>query len=100
MRKFTQFIRSEEETRLDIFCHKLQKRESEELSEILKNLGFTFCYRESDSLLAFLTGGYSHVKNIMKRLNKYYGFSWPRRPAILGVPKNEIDRDFLKKSIK
>ena len=97
MRDFTRFIRDEKETRLDIFCHKLNKRESEKLFKILKNLGFTFCYIEPDSLLAFLTGGYSYVKDNMKRLKKYYGFSWPRDPAIIGVSDNEINRDFLKK---
>jgi hypothetical protein len=97
MRKFTQFIRSEKETRLDVHCFNLKGREGEELYEILKNLGFTFCYVESDSLLAFLTGGYSYVKDTMKRLKKYYGFSWPEDPAIIGVSDNEINRDFLKK---
>jgi len=97
MRKFTQFIRSEKETRLDVHCFNLKGREGEELYEILKNLGFTFCYVESDSLLAFLTGKYSYVKNIMKKLEKYYEFSWPEDPAIIGVSDNEINRDFLKK---
>jgi len=97
MREFTRFIKDEKETRLDIFCHKLNKRESGELSEILKNLGFTFCYVEQDSLLAFLTGGDAYVKDTMKRLKKYYRFTWPKDPAIIGVPDNEINRDFLKK---
>jgi len=97
MRKFTQFIRSEKETRLDVHCFNLKGREGEELYETLKNLGFAFCYVESDSLLAFLTGGYLHVKDIMRRLKKYYGFSWPEDPAIIGVSDDEIDRDFLKK---
>ena len=95
MRKFTQFIRSEKETRLDVHCFNLKGREGEELYESLKNLGFTFCYVESDSMLAFLTGGYSYVRDTMKRLKKYYGFSWPEDPAIIGVPDNEVDRDFL-----
>ena len=97
MRKFTQFIRSEKETRLDVHCFNLKGREGEEIYEILKNLGFTFCYVESDSLLAFLTGGYSYVKDTMKRLKKHYEFSWPEDPAIIGVSDDEIDRDFLKK---
>ena len=97
MRKFTQFIRSEKETRLDVHCFNLKGREGEELFEILKNLGFTFCYMESDSLLAFLIGGDSYVKDTMKRLKKYYGFTWPEDPAIIGVLDNEIKKDFLKK---
>jgi len=96
MRKFTQFIKSEEKTRLDVYCFDLQKKEGEELFEVLKNLGFTFCYMESDSLLSFLTGNYFYVKDVMKRLKKYYGFSWPKDPAIIGVPDNEINKDFLK----
>ncbi|MBA7700207.1 hypothetical protein ES703_108916 [subsurface metagenome] len=83
MRNFTKFKRGEKETRLDIFCSKLNKKESEELSDILKNMGFVFCYMESDSILAFLTGGYSRVKNIMKRLEKYYGFNWTEDKLIL-----------------
>ena len=97
MRKFTQFIRGEEETRLDVHCFNLKGREGKELYEILKNLGFTFCYMESDSLLAFLTGEDSYVKDTIKRLKKHYEFSWPEDPAIIGVPDNEINRDFLKK---
>ena len=96
MRNFTQFIRNEKKTRLDIHCSNLEKKEGEELFEILKNLGFNFCYMESDSLLAFLTGGYSYVKSTMKRMKKCYGFNWPGDPAIIGVPGNEINRDFLK----
>ena len=76
MRNFTQFIRGEEKARLDIHCFDLKKREGEELFEILKNLRFTFCYVESDSMLAFLTGEYSQVEGIMKRLKKHYGFTW------------------------
>lgn len=95
MRKFIQFIRDEKETRLDVHCFNLKGREGEELYETLKNLGFTFCYVESDSMLAFLTGGYSYVRDTMKRLKKYYGFNWPEDPAIIGVPDNEVDRDFL-----
>ena len=97
MRKFIQFIRSEKETRLDVHCFSLKEREGEELYEIIKNLGITFCYVESDSLLAFLTGGDSYVKDTMKRLEKHYEFSWPEDPAIIGVSDSEINRDFLKK---
>ena len=97
MRNFTQFIRGEDKTRFDVHCFDLEKREGEELYEILKNLGFTFCYVESDSLLAFLTGKDSYVKDVMKRLKKHYEFSWPEDSAIIGVSASEINRDFLKK---
>ena len=96
MRNFTQFIKGEEEARLDVHCFDLEKKEGEELFEILENLGFTFCYMESDSLLAFLTGGYSYVKNTMKKLEKCYEFNWPEDPAIIGVSAKEIKKDFLK----
>jgi len=97
MRNFTQFIRSEKETRLDVHCFNLKEREGEELFDILKNMEFTFCYVESDSILAFVTGEYfPRIKEIMKRLEKCYGFSWPEDPAIIGVPVNEIKKDFLK----
>jgi len=97
MRKFTQFIRSENETRLDVHCFNLKGREGEELYKILKNMEFTFCYVEPDSILACVTGRYPYVKDTMKRLKKHYEFSWPEDPAIIGVPDDEVNRDFLKK---
>lgn len=90
MRVFILFKRGEEKTRLDIYCVGLGKEEGEELRGILKNMGFFLCYMESDSILASLTGRYSHIKNIMKRLKKYYGFSWPENPTIIGVPDDDI----------
>lgn len=91
MRNFTQFKRGKKETRLDIFCYKLNKKESEEISEILKTMGFTFCYVKSDSILAFLTGNYARVKRITKNLENYFDFTWTEDPAILGVSKEELD---------
>lgn len=76
MRKFIRFIRSEKETRLDIHAFDLEKKEGEELFEILKNMGFGFCYIKSYSILALLTGEYSRVKDIMKKLEKQHGFLW------------------------
>jgi len=90
MRGFILFKRGEEHTRLDIYCVGLGKEEGEELRGILKNMGFTFCYMESDSILASLIGKYLYVKNIMKRLKKHYGFSWPEDPLIIGVPDDDI----------
>lgn len=83
MKNFTRFIRDEKETRLDIHCFDLEKKEGEELFKILKNLGFTFCYMESDSMLAFLTGEYSRVKIIMKALERCSGFTWTEDRLIL-----------------
>jgi len=99
MRKFIQFIRSEKETRLDVHCFNLKGREGEELYKILKNMEFTFCYVEPDSILAFVTGEYfPRIKEIMKRLKKCYGFTWPEDPAIIGVADDEMKKDFLAKS--
>jgi len=80
MRSFTRFMRDEKNARLDIHCYKLDKRECEELFEILKKMGFTSHYVRSDSILAFLTGKHSHIKNIMKKLEKRYGFAWTEDP--------------------
>ena len=83
MRHFILFKRGEEKTRLDIYCIGLGKEEGEELRGILKNMGFYFCYMESDSILASLTGEYfPRIKEIMKRLEKCYGFTWPENPTI------------------
>jgi hypothetical protein len=82
MRNFTQFIRDEKETRLDVHCYRLKAREARDLSEILGNLGFTFCYANQDSILAFKTGEYSQVKDIMQKLKKFYGFEWAGKPLI------------------
>lgn len=99
MRKFTQFIRSEKETRLDVHCFNLKGREGKELYGILKNMEFTFCYVEPDSILAFVTGEYfPRIKEIMKRLEKCYGFTWPEDQAIIGVSDDEMNRDFFSKS--
>ena len=54
-------------------------------------MGFPFCYVESDSLLAFLNGGYSQAKDIVKKLEKYYGFSWTEDPAIIGASKSDLE---------
>jgi len=78
MRNFTQFLRDEKETRLNIHAFDLEKKEGEELFEILENMGFNFLYVDADSMLAFLIGEYSRVKGILKKLEKYYGFTWTK----------------------
>ena len=83
MRNFTQFIRDEKKTRLDIHAFDLEKKEGEELFEILENLEFSFLYVDADSMLAFLIGEYSRVKGILKRLEKYYGFTWTKDKLVL-----------------
>jgi len=94
MRVFILFKIGEEKARLDIYCVGLGKEEGEELRGTFKNMGFTFWYMESDSILASLTGKYLYVKNIMKRLKKHYVFSWPENPTIIGVPDNDI-KEFI-----
>lgn len=91
MRDFTQLIGGEKETRLDIHCYKLKQQESEELSDILKNMGFTFCHIKFDSILAFLTENFAKVKRITKNLENYFGFTWTGNPTIFGVSKEEMD---------
>jgi gluconate kinase len=91
VRNFIKFKRGEKETRLDIFCSKLNKKESEKLSDILKNMGFIFCHIKFDSILAFLTGNFVRVKRITKNLENYFGFTWTENPTILGVSKEELD---------
>jgi len=91
MRNFTRFIKGKKETRLDVLCYNLDKKGGEELSEILKTMGFTFCYVKSDSILAFLTGNFTRVKRITKNLENYFGFTWTEDLTILGVSKEELD---------
>ncbi len=81
MRVFLSFIRNPEKTRLDIFCY--DEKEVPGLDEILRKK-FKFCiYRtDKDSILAFRTGEYSEVKDIMQRLKKFYGFRWAGEPLI------------------
>ena len=98
MRNFTQLIRDEKETRLDVHCYRLRAREARDLSEILGNLGFTFCYANQDSILAFLTDSFSRVKNVLKRLEKYYSFSWTGDPAIIGISEKELKKGKINES--
>jgi hypothetical protein len=81
LRVFLSFIRNPEKTRLDIFCY--DEKEVPGLDEILRKK-FKFCiYRtDKDSILAFRTGEYSEVKDIMQRLKKFYGFRWAGEPLI------------------
>ena len=76
MRNFTRFIKNKKRARLDIHCLNLEKKEEEELSKTLKNMGFTFCYALPDSISAFLIGKAPEIRNIKKELRKNYGFSW------------------------
>ena len=81
MRVFLSLIRNPEKTRLDIFCY--DEKEVPDLDEILRKK-FKFCiYRtDKDSILAFRTGEYSEVKDIMQKLKKFYVFEWAGEPLI------------------
>ena len=81
MRVFLSLIRNPEKTRLDIFCY--DEKEVPGLDEILrKKFRFFIIRADKDSILAFKTGEYSQVKDIMQKLKKFYGFRWAGEPLI------------------
>ena len=86
MRVFLSLIRNPEKTRLDIFCY--DEKEVPDLDEILRKK-FRFCIfrTDKDSLLAFKTGEYSQVKDIMQKLKKFYGFEWAGKPLVYDTSK-------------
>ncbi|GAI58928.1 unnamed protein product, partial [marine sediment metagenome] len=61
------FIRDSEKSRLDIFCY--DEKKVPDLDEILRKK-FKFCIfrTDRDSILAFRTGEYSEVKDILQKL--------------------------------
>ena len=86
MRNFLSFIRDSEKTRLDIFCH--DEKEVPDLDEILrKKFRFFMVRTDKDSILAFRTGEYSEVKEIMQKLKKFYGFEWAGEPLVYDTVK-------------
>jgi len=93
LRNFLSFIRDSGKTRLDIFCY--DEKEVPELSEILKKKFRFFIVRtDSDSILAFRVGEYSEIKDIMQRIEKFYGFEWDGEPLIYDTVK---EKEFWKK---
>ena len=93
MRNFLSFIRDSEKTRLDIFCY--DEKEVPGLSEILKKkLKFFIVRTDRDSILAFRAGEDSEVKDIMEKLEKFYGFEWAGEPLIYDAVKKEIFKKF------
>jgi len=81
LRVFLSLIRNPEKTRLDIFCY--DEKEVPDLDEILrKKFGFFIVRVDKDSILAFKTGEYPQVKDIMQKLKKFYGFEWAGEPLI------------------
>ena len=88
MRNFLSFIRDSEKTRLDIFCY--DEKELPGLDKILrKKLRFFIVRHDRDSILAFRTGEYSEVKDIMQKLEKLYGFEWAGKPLIYDTVKEK-----------
>ena len=90
MRVFLSFIRDPEKTRLDIFCY--DEKEVPELDEILKKKFRFFIVRANkDSILAFRKGEYLEVKDIMQKLEKFYGFEWDGEPLIYDTVIKNLD---------
>jgi len=90
LRVFLSLIRNPEKTRLDIFCY--DEKEIPDLDEILrKKFRFFIVRADKDSLLAFKTGEYSQVKDIIKKLKKFYGFKWAGKPLIWDRTKEGLD---------
>lgn len=88
MRGFLSLIRNRKKSRLDIFCY--DEKEVPNLDEILRKK-FKFCIfrTDRDSILAFKTGEYSEVKDIMQKLKKLYGFEWAGEPLIYDTLKKK-----------
>ncbi|GAI80708.1 unnamed protein product [marine sediment metagenome] len=89
LRNFLSFIRDSEKSRLDIFCY--DEKEVPDLDKILRKK-FKFCIfrTDKDSILAFKTGEYSEIKDIMQKLKKYYGFEWAGKPLIYDTEKKGV----------
>ena len=88
MRNFLSLIRDSEKTRLDIFCY--DEKEVPDLDEILrKKFKFFIVHTDRDSILAFRSGEYSEVKDIMQKLEKFYGFEWAGKPLIYDTTKEK-----------
>jgi hypothetical protein len=93
LRNFLSFIRDSEKTRLDIFCY--DEKELPGLDKILrKKLRFFIVHTDRDSILAFRSGEYSEVKDIMQKLEKFYGFEWDGEPLIYDVIKKRSSKKF------
>ena len=93
MRIFLSFIRDSEKTRLDIFCY--DEKELPDLDEILrKKFRFFIVRTDRDSVLAFRTGEYSEVRDIMQKLKKFYGFKWDGEPLIYDTTKKRSSKKF------
>ena len=88
MRGFLSLIRDSEKSRLDIFCY--DEKEVPDLSEILKKKFRFFIVRtDKYSILAFRKGEYLKVKDIMQKLEKFYGFEWAGAPLIYDTVKEK-----------
>jgi len=88
LRNFLSLIRDSEKTRLDIFCY--DEKEVPDLDEILrKKLRFFIVHTDRDSVLAFRSGEYSEVKDIMQKLEKFYGFEWAGEPLIYDTERKK-----------
>jgi len=88
LRNFLSFIRDSEKTRLDIFCY--DEKEVPGLDKILrKKFRFFIVRTDRDSILAFRSGEYSEVEDIMQKLEKFYGFKWDGEPLIYDTERKK-----------
>lgn len=95
MRNFLSLIRDSEKTRLDIFCY--DEKEVPNLDEILrKKFRFFIVRTDKDSILAFKSGEHLEVKDIMQKLEKFYGFEWAGAPLIYDTVKKRSSKNFKK----
>lgn len=93
MRIFLSLIRDSEKTRLDIFCY--DEKEVPDLDKILrKKLRFFIVRTDKDSILAFKSGEYSEVRDIMQKLEKFYGFRWDGEPLIYDTAEKKSSKKF------
>jgi len=93
LRNFLSFIRYSGKTRLDIFCH--NEKEVPDLSEMLKKKFRFFIVRtDRDSILALIVEEYSELRDIMQKLEKFYGFEWDGEPLIYDTAKKKSSKKF------
>jgi len=93
LRNFLSFIRYSGKTRLDIFCH--NEKEVPDLSEMLKKKFIFFIVRtDRDSILALIVEEYSELRDIMQKLEKFYGFEWDGEPLIYDTAKKKSSKKF------
>jgi hypothetical protein len=59
-----------------------------------KKLRFFIVRTDRDSVLAFRSGEYSEVRDIMQKLEKFYGFEWAGEPLIYDTAEKKSSKKF------